>query len=106
RTAQMRCRIGAGARVATHPGTGCAAMLPRHPNPIWELLAADGVFASLIVDGHHLPPATVKVMARAKGAGRTILITDAIAAAGCPPGRFTIGGVECVLEANGRVSLP
>lgn len=105
-TAQILDALRAGATLATHLGNGCAAMLPRHPNPIWELLAADGVFASLIVDGHHLPPATVKVMARAKGPGRTILITDAIAAAGCPPGRFTIGGVECVLDANGRVSLP
>ena len=42
-------------------------MLPRHPNVIWELLAADGVFASVIVDGHHLPPSTVKAMVRAKG---------------------------------------
>ena len=58
------------------------AMLPRHPNVIWEQLAADGLLASLIVDGHHLPPATVKAMVRAKGADRTILVTDAIGAAG------------------------
>ncbi|HET7697554.1 MAG TPA: amidohydrolase family protein [Vicinamibacterales bacterium] len=103
---QIRDAIGAGATLATHLGNGCAATLPRHPNPIWELLAADDIVASLIVDGHHLPPATVKAMARAKGAGRTILITDAIAAAGCAPGRFTIGGVDCVLGDDGRVSLP
>ena len=47
--------------------TAAAQMLPRHPNVIWELLAADAVFASLIVDGHHLPPSTVKAMVRAKG---------------------------------------
>ena len=105
-TAQILDALSAGASLATHLGNGCAAMLPRHPNPIWELLAADGIFASLIVDGHHLPAATVKAMARAKGPARTILITDAIAAAGCPPGRFTIGGVDCVLAADGRVSLP
>ena len=104
--AQVGDAVRAGATLATHLGNGCAQMLPRHPNVMWELLAADEIQASLIVDGHHLPPATVKVMARAKGPGRTILITDAIAAAGCPPGRFTIGGVECVLDANGRVSLP
>ena len=103
---QVHDAIKAGATLATHLGNGCATMLPRHPNPIWELLAANEVFASLIVDGHHLPPATVKVMVRAKGSGRTILITDAIAAAGCPPGPFTIGGVDCVLGADGRVSLP
>jgi N-acetylglucosamine-6-phosphate deacetylase len=97
--------IAAGATLATHLGNGCAAMLPRHPNPIWELLAADGVFASLIVDGHHLPPSTVKAMIRAKGAPRTMLVSDAIAATGCPPGEYRIGGQACTLGSDGRVSL-
>jgi len=103
---QIGDAISAGATIATHLGNGCAQMLPRHPNPIWELLAADGVVASLIVDGHHLPPATVKAMVRAKGPARTILVTDAIAAAGSVPGSYTIGGVECSLGDDGRVSLP
>lgn len=102
---QIDDAVAAGATLATHLGNGCAQMLPRHPNVIWELLAADGVYASLIVDGHHLPPATVKAMVRAKGASRTILVTDAVAAAGCPPGRYTIGGVSCELGSDGRVSL-
>ena len=95
-----------GATLATHLGNGCPAMLPRHPNVVWELLAADTVFASLIVDGHHLPWSTVKSMVRAKGSHRTILITDAVAAAGSAPGRYTIGGVQCALDEHGRVSLP
>src|SRR6266571_5226356 len=66
--------IGAGATLATHLGNGCPQMLPRHPNVIWELLAADALLASMIVDGHHLPPSTVKAMVRAKGALRTILV--------------------------------
>jgi N-acetylglucosamine-6-phosphate deacetylase len=103
---QLAGAIAAGATLATHLGNGCAQMLPRHPNVIWELLAADAVFASFIVDGHHLPPATAKAMVRAKGAAKTILVTDAIAAAGCIPGRYTIGGVDCDLGADGRVSLP
>jgi N-acetylglucosamine-6-phosphate deacetylase len=84
---QIEDGIRAGATLATHLGNGCAQMLPRHPNVIWELLAADDVSASFIVDGHHLPPATVKAMIRAKGAARTILVTDAMAAAGCKPPR-------------------
>ncbi len=98
--------IRAGATMATHLGNGCAQMLPRHPNPIWELLAADEVLISVIVDGHHLPGSTVKAMVRANGEDRTILVTDAIAAAGCAPGRFTLGGVECELREDGRVGLP
>jgi len=104
--AQIGDAIAAGATLATHLGNGCAQMLPRHPNVIWELLAADEVAASFIVDGHHVPPATVKAMLRAKGSGKAILVTDAIAAAGCAPGRYRIGGVECELGADGRVSLP
>jgi N-acetylglucosamine-6-phosphate deacetylase len=103
---RVRDAVRAGATLATHLGNGCAAMLPRHPNPIWELLAADDVFASLIADGHHLPAATMKAMVRAKGRERTMLITDAIAAAGCGPGRFTVGGVDCEVGADGRVALP
>jgi len=103
---QIADAVTAGATLATHLGNGCAHMLPRHPNVIWELLAADAVFASLIVDGHHLPAATVKAMVRAKGAGRTMLVTDAVAAAGCLPGRFSTAGVPADLGADGRVSLP
>ena len=98
--------IRAGASLATHLGNGCPQMLPRHPNVIWELLAADAVFASLIVDGHHLPPATVKAMIRAKDPSRTILVTDAVAAAASAPGRYTLGAVDCELGEDGRVSLP
>jgi N-acetylglucosamine-6-phosphate deacetylase len=103
---QIADGIAAGATLATHLGNGCPQMLPRHPNVIWELLAADALFASLIVDGHHLPPVTVKAMARAKSPGRTILVTDAMAAAGCAPGRYTMGGLSCDVAADGRVSLP
>jgi N-acetylglucosamine-6-phosphate deacetylase len=103
---QIGDAIAAGATLATHLGNGCPQTLPRHPNVIWELLAADAVCATFIVDGHHLPPSTVKAMVRAKGAQRTILVTDAIAAAGCPPGRYRIGTVDCELGEDGRVSLP
>jgi N-acetylglucosamine-6-phosphate deacetylase len=103
---QIADAVAAGASMATHLGNGCAQMLPRHPNVIWEILARDDVLASVIVDGHHLPPSTVKAMIRAKGPERTILVTDAVAAAGCAPGRYTIGGVSCELDEAGRVSLP
>jgi N-acetylglucosamine-6-phosphate deacetylase len=113
---QLHDAVAAGATLATHLGNGCPQMLPRHPNVIWELLAADAVFASVIADGHHLPASTLKVMVRAKRPERSILVTDAMAAAGCghpsrlgSPGaerRFTLGDVVCELGPDGRVSLP
>ena len=104
--AQIRDAVRAGATLSTHLGNGCANLLPRHPNCIWEQLAADELTASFIVDGHHLPPATVKAMVRAKTPARSILVTDAIAAAGCPHGRYRIGGAEVELNVAGRVAAP
>jgi N-acetylglucosamine-6-phosphate deacetylase len=103
---QVEDAISAGATLATHLGNGCAQMLPRHPNFIWTLLAADPVAASFIVDGHHLPAATVKALVRAKGVERSILVTDATSAAACGPGRYSIGDVVCESREDGRVSLP
>jgi N-acetylglucosamine-6-phosphate deacetylase len=102
---QIRDAVRAGATMSTHLGNGCAQMLPRHPNVIWEQLAADELTAGLIVDGHHLPPATVKAMVRAK-AGRAVLVTDATAAAGQPPGDYRLGALTVHVDETGRVAVP
>lgn len=103
---QIRDAVKAGATLSTHLGNGCALQLLRHPNLIWEQLAMDELHASLIVDGHHLPPATMKSMIRAKEPGRVILITDAMAAAGCGPGRYELNGEPVMVSEGGRVSPP
>ena len=103
--ATIREAVSAGATLSTHLGNGCAAVLPRHHNLLWEQLAADELRASLIVDGHHLPPAMVKSMVRAKTPARTILVSDAMAAAGCAPGWYRIGELEVEVGADRRVSL-
>src|SRR5687767_2117449 len=64
---QVRAAVVAGARLATHLGNGAHAMLPRHPNYLWEQLAADDLWASVIADGFHLPAAVLKVVLRVKG---------------------------------------
>ena len=101
----IRDAIAAGASMSTHLGNGCAAMMPRHPNLVWEQLAADDLHASVIVDGHHLPPATVKAAIRAKTPARTILVTDAMAAAACAPGSYRIGQLDVEVGSDRRVSL-
>jgi N-acetylglucosamine-6-phosphate deacetylase len=85
---QIRAAIAAGARLSTHLGNGSHAQLPRHDNYLWEQLAADELWASLICDGHHLPPAVVKCLVRGKTPARLILTCDASSLAGLPPGRY------------------
>jgi len=104
--AQIADAVSAGARVSTHLGNGSHAKIDRHPNYIWEQLANDNLWASFIVDGHHLPPSVVKCFLRSKGVGRSILVTDAIAAAGRPPGKYRLGNVEVEVTPARRVCLP
>jgi len=103
---QIREAVAAGATLSTHLGNGSARMLPKHDNLIMEQLAADGLCATFIVDGHHLPASSVKVMVRAKTPARSLLVTDAVAPAGCAPGRYTLGTEMIELDETGRVSQP
>jgi N-acetylglucosamine-6-phosphate deacetylase len=98
----IRQAVQAGARMCTHLGNGSHLQMPRHHNYVWEQLAADDLWASFIVDGHHLPPSVVKCMVRAKGTQRSILTSDAISAAGMPPGRYRLGAVDIVVQPNYR----
>jgi N-acetylglucosamine-6-phosphate deacetylase len=103
---QINEAVRAGARLSTHLGNGSHAKIDRHPNYIWEQLAADELWASFIVDGHHLPPSVVKCFLRSKTTARSILVTDAITAAGQPTGRYRLGNVEVEVTPARRVCLP
>jgi N-acetylglucosamine-6-phosphate deacetylase len=96
----------AGASLSTHLGNGAAATLPRHPNFLWSQLADDRLIATFIADGHHLPADTFKAMVRAKGIERAILVSDAVALAGMPPGLYEqpVGG-SVEVTADGRVGI-
>ena len=93
----------AGARLSTHLGNGCPQLVDRHRTPLWAQLAIDQLAASLICDGFHLPPDLVRVIQRAKGIDRCILITDAVHVAGLPPGRYALVGLEIDLLDTGQV---
>lgn len=102
---QIENAVRAGARLSTHLGNGCHALLPRHPNYLWHQLAEDRLAASFIVDGIHLGADFLRVALRTKGVERSILITDAVAPAGCEPGPYSLGAVDVELHAEGRVTL-
>ncbi len=102
---QIAEAVEAGATMSTHIGNGAHAILPRHPNYIWEQLAEDRLTASLIVDGIHLPPSFLKVALRAKGIERSVLVTDAVMPTGCEPGPYRLGEVEVTLHPGDKVTL-
>lgn len=104
--AQIDDAIRAGARFCTHLGNGCPLQLHRHDNIVQRLLARDELTACFIPDGVHLPRAVLKNFVRAKPAGRVLFTTDAMAGAGAPPGRFTIGPHEIDVGADGVARQP
>ena len=93
---QIRAAVDAGATLSTHLGNGAHPLIRRHPNYIWDQLAEDRLMASLIVDGHHLPPAVVKAMVRAKSPERCILVSDKTNLGGLAPGVYAtpLGDIE------------
>lgn len=102
---QIREAVSAGALMSTHLGNGAHLMLPRHPNYLWEQLAADELYGCMIADGHHLPLSVLAVILRMKR-NRAILVSDAVSLSGMPPGSYNlhIGG-DVVLTAEGRLHL-
>lgn len=95
--------VSAGARLSTHLGNGAHDRIRRHPNYIWEQLANDELYATVIADGEHLPASVVKCFARVKGHERMALVSDAVSLGGLPPGVYS-GGRHEVLP-SGRVVL-
>lgn len=105
RVEDVEAAVQAGATMSTHLGNGAHPYIKRHPNYIWAQLAEDRLWAGLIPDGFHLPPATLKVMIRVKGR-KAILTSDASYLAQMPPGRYgTHHGSEVILEPNGLLHL-
>lgn len=104
--AEITAAVDAGAVLSTHLGNGAAATLPRHPNLLWTQLGEDRLTATFIADGHHLPTDTFRAMLRAKGLERSILVSDAVALGGMPPGLYDqpIGG-RVELTADGRLGV-
>lgn len=86
--------IDAGATVATHLFNGMRPLHHREPGPIGALLDDPRVTVELIVDLVHVHPTVVRLAARHAGPGRTVLVTDAIAAAGAGDGVYDVGGLE------------
>ena len=104
--AQITAAVDAGATLSTHLGNGSHAMLNRRHNHLWPQLADDRLTAMFIADGHHLTPAQLKTMLRAKGLERSLVVSDTVALGGLPAGKYEtpIGG-KVELRADGFLAI-
>jgi glucosamine-6-phosphate deaminase len=102
---KIKQAVEAGALLSTHLGNAVPLSLPRHPNILWDQLAMDELYASLVADGFHLDDSFLKTVIKVKGK-KAFLISDSTLFSGMPPGEYRAYiGDEVVLEENGRLSL-
>ena len=97
--------IKAGALLSTHLGNGAHDKLKRHPNYIWDQLSENKLWASFIADGYHLSPSTLKVMIKAKGVKKSILVSDASFLRGLPAGSYNENDKNVTICENGVIKL-
>jgi N-acetylglucosamine-6-phosphate deacetylase len=60
----------------------------REPGVVGAVLVRDELTAELICDNVHVHPAAVKLLVKAKGPGKVVLVTDAIQPTGMPDGSY------------------
>lgn len=94
----INAALDAGARAATHLFNAMPGIHHREPGPVAALLNDGRVEVELIADGFHLHPAVLRMAAAAAGPDRTVLVTDAMAAAGMPDGDFTLGELRVAVR--------
>jgi N-acetylglucosamine-6-phosphate deacetylase len=66
----------------------------RYAGVIESAYLIDEMDVEIIADGVHLPAPLLKLIYKIKGAKHTALITDAMRAAGMPPGESILGGLK------------
>ena len=103
--AEFLTAYGRGLRNLSH---FCNQMTPLHHRDIGlvgsGLLYGD-VNVEFICDKLHISPEMIKLVFKVKGAGRVMLITDAMRAAGMPEGEYTLGGLPVHVGADGAARL-
>ncbi|MGN6621088.1 MAG: N-acetylglucosamine-6-phosphate deacetylase [Sphingomonas sp.] len=90
--ATVRAAIDAGLSGFTHLFNAMSQLANRAPGLVGAALEDDSTYAGIIVDGHHLHPATLRVAVRAKGPDRLMLVTDAMPSVGAEVGDFMLQG--------------
>jgi len=85
---------------ATHTFNAMTPLHHRNPGTVGAVLSDDRIVAEVIADGHHVHPAGIKIVTRAKGVHNVILVTDAMAAAGMPDGDYDLGGLPVHMKCG------
>ena len=93
-----------GASHVTHLFNAQTPLHHRDPGVPGATLTDDRLYAEVICDGIHLHPDIIRLVLSAKGREKTVLVSDAMEAAGMPEGTYQLGG-QLVYVKNGAARL-
>jgi N-acetylglucosamine-6-phosphate deacetylase len=89
----------AGIRMGTHLFNAMPPLHHRRLGVVGFLLESD-LAVGIIADGVHIDLRMAELVSRVKSPDQLILVTDALAGLGMPPGSFTLAGIEIVSDGT------
>ncbi|GIU27367.1 N-acetylglucosamine-6-phosphate deacetylase [Shewanella sp. MBTL60-007] len=96
--------LAAGATGFTHLYNAMSALDSRSPGMVGAALESTDAWCGLIVDGHHVHPASARVAINAKPKGKVMLVTDAMPPVGLDDeASFELFGTQ-VIRAGDRLN--
>ncbi|MDB6163853.1 MAG: nagA, partial [Xanthomonadaceae bacterium] len=97
---QARAGLEAGVRGFTHLYNAMSPLQGREPGMVGAALEDRDSWCGIIVDGHHVHPASVRVALAAKPRGKVFLVTDAMPLVGAAQPTFVLYG-ETITAVDG-----
>lgn len=90
--ATTRAALDAGVRGFTHLFNAMTPFGSREPGVVGAALEDAGSWCGIIVDGHHVHPASLRVAIAAKPRGKMLLVTDAMPPVGAADPSYVLNG--------------
>jgi N-acetylglucosamine-6-phosphate deacetylase len=97
---QITEALGAGVSGFTHLYNAMSPLGSRNPGAVGAALDHDRARAGIIVDGHHVAPAALRIALKAMGPDRLMLVTDAMPSVGADDKSFLLQG-RAITVKNG-----
>jgi N-acetylglucosamine-6-phosphate deacetylase len=98
--ATIRAALAAGVRGFTHLFNAMTPLGSREPGVVGAALDDPGSWCGIIVDGHHVHPASLRNAVAAKPRGKTLLVTDAMPPVGADDPSYMLNG-ETIIAKDG-----
>jgi N-acetylglucosamine-6-phosphate deacetylase len=96
--ATARAALDAGVRGFTHLYNAMTPLGSREPGVVGAALEDADSWCGLIVDGHHVHPASLRVAIAAKARGKSVLVTDAMPPVGSDNPEYVLNGQTIVMK--------